>query len=148
MAGIKLFSKDAVLAAVVGLVAGVPPYIALFWPSGDKTPQVVTYKVEYRNAGSTQQDNVQISVAIPSGSEYIMGSAFISNSVTQGQWQHTNDGITSLGLNIGSYTPGGNAYLKFQVRPRGKVTFTCSSNGDVGGVTVSGDKKVTVWVTC
>jgi hypothetical protein len=111
-------------------------------------PQVVTYKLEYQNGSSKQQGNVLIIVSIPSGSEYVMGSTYIASSETQANWQHTNDGITGHGLNIGSYAPGGNAYLKFQVRPRGKVTFTCSSGGDIGGVTVSDENSVKLWVTC
>jgi hypothetical protein len=77
-----------------------------------------------------------------------MGSTYISTSVTKSHWAHTDDGIVGRGLNIGSYAPGGNAYLKFTVRPRGKTTFTCSGDGSVGTVGASGAGAVTIWVTC
>ena len=32
------------------------------------------------------------------------------------QWIATNDGVTTTGLNIGSYAAGGNAYLKFTAK--------------------------------
>jgi uncharacterized repeat protein (TIGR01451 family)/LPXTG-motif cell wall-anchored protein len=79
----------------------------------------VQYKIFYQNTGTTQQNNVMIKDALPAGVSYVAGSTYISNTTTNNQWKATNDGITTTGLNIGSYAGnGGGAYLKFT----GKVT--------------------------
>ncbi len=79
---------------------------------GDK----VQYKIFYKNSGTTQQNNVSIKDTLPAGMTYVAGSAYISNSTTNNQWKATNDGITTTGLNIGSYAADGGAYLKFTAK--------------------------------
>jgi hypothetical protein len=139
--------------AISGFVAGIFTISAalgvpLLSKWIDAAPSQLTYKLKYKNTGSTQQDNVLIAMQIPGGSEYVMGSTYIATSVTHGEWKLTNDGIAGRGLNVGSYNPGGTVYLKFKVRPRGKTTFTCSSNGDIGSITISGSGEFRAWVTC
>lgn len=71
--------------------------------------------VQYQNFTDEQQDNVSLRVALPEGFRYVVGSTFIANSTTGGQWTRTLDGLTSRGYNAGSYQPLGNVFLKFQV---------------------------------
>lgn len=76
----------------------------------------VQFKIQYKNTGTMQQDNVIVKDTLPAGLSYVAGTSYISNSTTNSQWKATNDGITTTGLNIGSYAPGGNAYLKFTAK--------------------------------
>ena len=141
-------SSEFKVALVTGLIiASVSAGVSLL-TAPDDPPEVVTYKVKYKNDTEAQRDNVVVSVAIPQGAEYVMGSTYLSTSKTNNRWTATNEGITARGLNIGSYAPGGAAYLKFQVRPRGKTTFTCASHGDTASVTVSAGTQLQIWVTC
>lgn len=77
----------------------------------------IEYKIQYKNTGTTQQDNVFIIDELPEGVEYVAGSTYIANQRTGGQWVRINeDTITERGINIGSYAPGANAYVKFTGR--------------------------------
>jgi hypothetical protein len=83
-----------------------------------KSGEVVQVRVMYQNQGSTQQDNVGLIVAIPDGFRYIKGSSEIWNSTTANKASDDRkvvDGIASTGLNIGSYQPQGNAWIRFDV---------------------------------
>ena len=93
---------------------------------GDK----VQYKIQYKNTGTTQQNDVVISDKLPAGVSYVPGSTMISNATTNSQWSAvTNDGVTARGINIGSYAPGGNAYVKFTAKVADNTQLpTCGAN--------------------
>ncbi len=77
----------------------------------------VEYKIQYKNTGSTQQNDVVIKDTLPAGVEYVAGSTQLSNSTTNSQWKPvSDDGVTARGINIGSYAPNGNAYVKFKAK--------------------------------
>ena len=77
----------------------------------------VEYKIQYKNTGSIQQDNVVIKDKLPAGVSYVNGSTQMSNSKTNGQWSPVaSDNVTTSGINIGSYAPNGNAYVKFKAK--------------------------------
>lgn len=73
----------------------------------------VQYKIQYKNTGTTRQDGVVIKDTLPAGMKYVAGSTLISTSKSGGQYVAAPDGVTAGGLEIGSYAPGGNAYIKF-----------------------------------
>ncbi|MEV7221941.1 hypothetical protein AB0N98_18920 [Streptomyces sp. NPDC093681] len=73
----------------------------------------VTFKMHYRNTGTTQQDNVVLRSELPASFRYVSGSAHVSTPLTDNKWEKAGDGITEDGLNLGSYAPDGGAYVKF-----------------------------------
>lgn len=94
-----------------------------------KNGGTVDYKIQYKNTGSTQQDNVVIKDTLPKGVSYIPGSTYLSNSKTNSQWQKVDDdGVTGKGINIGSYAPGGNAYVKFSAKVDKLGELECGPN--------------------
>lgn len=141
-------SSEFKVALVTGLVTAAVGAVVTFVAAPDDPPEVVTYKVKYVNRTDSQQDNVVVQAGIPGSSEYVMGSTYLSTSKTDNQWASVGDGITGRGLNIGSYAPDGGAYLKFKVRPTGRTTFTCSSNGEAGSISISASDELKIWVTC
>ncbi|MFE1755384.1 hypothetical protein [Streptomyces anandii] len=140
-------SSEFKVALVTGVIVAIVGHFGSHNPLTNP-PEIVTYKVRYKNNTNRQQDNVLISAEIPQGPEYVMGSTYIATTTTDSQWKLTDDGITARGLNIDSYAPEGAAYLKFRVRPRGKTTFTCSSNGEAGSVSVYAGSEIKIWTTC
>lgn len=78
----------------------------------------VDYKIQYKNTGTTQQNGVVIKDKLPAGVEYVKGSTQMATSATNGQWSPIadDDGIVDRGINIGSYAPNGNAYVKFKAK--------------------------------
>lgn len=81
----------------------------------------VTYKIRYQNTGTTQQNNVVLKEELPDGFRYVRGSTNVATGSTDGKWKKTDDGVTQDGINVGSYAPGGGAYVKFTaLLPDGK----------------------------
>lgn len=125
--------------------------------SGATTPNsTVIYKVAYTNTGSTQLDNVTLSDKLPAGVTYVSGSSLIANSKTAGQYQATSDGITTTGLNIGSYAAnGGNAFFKFSAKAPadsalacGVNTFTNTARATTSGGYMESTADITINKTC
>ena len=83
-----------------------------------KAEQTVDYRVEYKNTGSTQQDNVVIKDQLPAGVTYVPGSSRLVNTQTIKQdpkGKKLTDGITTAqGINIGSHAAGANSFVIFQ----------------------------------
>jgi hypothetical protein len=88
-------------------------YEAQFSP-GD----LVDIKLRYQNVGTTQQNSVVLRTTLPPKMSYLLGSTKISNSTTKGRWSplYEDDGIAGPGLNIGSYAPGGAAFMRLTAR--------------------------------
>ena len=77
----------------------------------------VEYKIQYKNTGTVQQDNVVIRDVLPEGVSYVAGSTKLASSASNGQYAAVSDNIVARGINIGSYAPnGGNAFVKFTAK--------------------------------
>ncbi|GAA4788322.1 hypothetical protein FRX94_11945 [Corynebacterium canis] len=87
------------------------------WRSGNfvSVGEEISFLVSYQNTGTVQQDNVVFKVALPFGFEYVPGSSRLANS-KHPTGSAAPDGITTSGINIGSYAPRGNANMKFNVK--------------------------------
>lgn len=85
-----------------------------------KLGDTVDFLVTYKNIGNVQQDNVVVRDLLPKGLTYVDGSSVLANSVSP-KGAKTDDGATSNGLNIGSYAPNGNAFLKFSAKVADKI---------------------------
>ena len=107
--------------------------------------EIVDYKIEYKNTGTIQQNNVVIKDVLPKGVSYIPGSTLIANSKTGSQWKPAeSDAITTGGINIGSYAPGGNAFVKFSAKINDLSALDCGDNKLVNTAyvnTENGSKK-------
>ncbi len=97
----------------------------------------VLYAVSYQNTGSTQQDNVSVRDILPAGVSYVANSTYIANSTTGGQFKQTVEGITTTGLNAGSYQPKGNVFYKFSAKLPSKDALKCGENSLVNTARVT-----------
>lgn len=85
----------------------------------------VTFKMRYLNTGTTQQNDVVLRSELPAAFRYVSGSTSSSASGTGSKWKRISDGVTGAGLNLGSYAPGGGAYLKFTAALPGAADLDC-----------------------
>lgn len=85
----------------------------------------VTLLVNYQNQSSDRQDNVHLRVELPTQMTYQAGSSTLGNAAHP-NGVRTDDGISAKGLNVGSYQPGGNAWVIFSVALAGEQEFPCS----------------------
>lgn len=113
--------------------------------------ETVDYKIEYKNTGTVQQDNVVIKDVLPKGVSYIPGSTHVATSSTGGKWKNiTDDGVVANGINIGSYAPGGNAFVAFSAKVTDLSVLECGDNklvNTVHAITENGSKHDTATVT-
>lgn len=91
-----------------------------------KPGETVDYLVEYKNTGSVQQDNVVLKDQLPAGMTYVAGSSVLGNALHPSGIK-TNDGITAGGINIGSYAPGGNAWVIFSATVPAESKLECGT---------------------
>lgn len=89
--------------------------------------ETVDYLIEYKNTGTTQQDNVVVKDKLPAGMEYINGSTkFGTKEKPEGQ--QASDNITKDGINIGSYAPGASTWVMFSAKAPAKDKLECGTN--------------------
>ena len=110
----------------------------------------VQYRVMYQNTGTTQQDGVVVSDKLPNKVSYINDTTYIAKGSTGGKYELTSNGITTNGLNIGSFAPKANAYLKFSAKIADEKDLVCGTNTLVNTARVNtsgGWKESTATVT-
>ncbi len=92
-----------------------------------KVGDEVEYQIKYKNLLADQVNNVMIRDVLPTNVEYVENSTYLFNSQYQSGVLLKDNTVTTTGLNIGSYTAKGNAYVRFT----GKVvdkTMACGDN--------------------
>lgn len=92
-----------------------------------KVGDEVEYQIEYKNLAAEQVNNVMIRDVLPTNMEYVNGSTVLYNSNHQSGLKLDQDTVTTSGINIGSYAPRGNAYVRFTAKVVNK-TLACGSN--------------------
>jgi hypothetical protein len=105
------------------------------------SPQVgvedrVDFKIQYQNTGTTRQNDVVIKYEMPEHLSFVRGTTMLSASSTKSAWTPVNDdGIIGRGINIGSYLPTGNAYVRLTAQVSDVEGLRCGSNQLSGRVT-------------
>lgn len=115
----------------------------------------VEYMIEYKNTGTTEQKNVLVKDVLPQGVSYIAGSTILKNANFP-SGKTVSDNLTNgTGINVGTYLPGGNVFLKFTAKVAGSDQLVCGVNTFHNVVTIetsNGSKEdsanVTVSKTC
>ena len=90
------------------------------WSQGIRVEQGarVEVLVTYENTGNIRQDDVLLKVALDRHVNFVPGSTYIANSrFPDGVREDVEAGrqIVMNGLNVGSYNPNGDAFVKFEV---------------------------------
>lgn len=104
--------------------------------------ETVDYLLNYKNTGDTYQENVHIKDTLPAGMTYVAGSSTLGNAANPSGIK-TNDGVTTTGLNVGTYQPGANAWIIFSAKAPAEKDLECGDNKlkNVVRTTASGHYK-------
>ncbi len=90
--------------------------------------ETVDYLINYKNTGDIKQDNVTLKDTLPAGVSYVDGTTILHNSTTPNGTK-SSDNITKVGINIGTYTPGANAWVTFSAKVAGNDNLAkCGPN--------------------
>ncbi|OIP86002.1 hypothetical protein COV88_02760 [Candidatus Saccharibacteria bacterium CG11_big_fil_rev_8_21_14_0_20_41_19] len=85
------------------------------------------YRIQYINSGTTDQNNVVIKDVLPANISYTAGSTTIKNA-SNPTGKTISDNLTLGGINIGNYTAGSNAFVKFNAKVAGVNALICGTN--------------------
>lgn len=116
-----------------------------------KPGDTVNFQVGYKNTGETTQNKVVVKDKLPNGVTYVNGTTTLKNanySVDNGKAIESN-AVISSGIDIGGYTPGSNAYVRFTVTLPQASALSCGENKLINTATVStenGEKSDTAEV--
>ena len=78
-----------------------------------KPGETLEYQIAYKNAGNVTHNNVLIRDNLPPKMQYVAGSTKLKNSAGV---KSVADGVTTTGIVVGNYLPGGAAYVLFEVK--------------------------------
>lgn len=91
---------------------------------GDK----VEYQLTYQNTSDSTQENVVIRDVLPANLQYVAGSTVLYNvNHPNGLTSDTDDLVADNGINIGAYTAGSNAFIRFTAEVV-DTDLACGSN--------------------
>lgn len=111
---------------------------------------VVDYIIRYKNTGTITQENVVVKDTLPAGVTYVAGSTVLANS-NNPTGKAINDEVVTNGINIGTYTAGSNAWVRFSAKVADNASLkTCGANTLKNTATVKtgfGNKSDTATVT-
>ncbi len=112
--------------------------------------ETVDYLLEYNNTGPAQQDNVTFRDTLPADQSYINGSAVYGNARTPSGTK-ASDNVTGVGVNVGSYAAGANAWFIFSAKVSDNTELDkCGPNTMTNSASVTtayGSKSDTAVVT-
>ncbi len=93
-----------------------------------KPGETVDYLLEYKNTGTATQNNVVIKDTLPAGMTYVAGSTLLGTA-SNPNGVKVSDNVTTSGINIGHYAPGGGAWVLFSAKlPANDKLPKCGDN--------------------
>ncbi len=111
------FSKDVRKAGASGWTDSLTANV------GDK----IEYRLSYKNAGTTTQNDVVLKDVLPAGVEYQKGSSKLYNA-NNSNGVGVSDAIAGGGANIGNYNAGSNAFYTFTAKITDAALTRCGEN--------------------
>lgn len=87
----------------------------------------VDYQIQYKNTGSTDQNNVVLKDTLPANVSYVPGSTYLKNTSNPNGKLVSDDLTNGTGINIGNYTPGSNAFVKFSAKVNSNKDLYCAT---------------------
>lgn len=101
----------------------------------------VEYQIEYKNLTSDTVENVMIRDILPKNMEYVADSTYLYNANYQSGVKVVENTVTTTGINIGSYTTKGNAYVRFTAKVVDN-SLACGNNQLVNWANVTVNSEV------
>ena len=116
--------------------------------------ETVDFALTYRNTGEVRHDDVTFRDSLPAGLTYVKDSAKWNNA-SQKNMNAGNELTTGVGVNVGSYAPGANAWVIFSAKVAPVEQLACGTNTltnkgkvNTGGYAVEDTATVTVDKEC
>jgi uncharacterized repeat protein (TIGR01451 family) len=90
--------------------------------------ETVDYRIEYKNTGEVQQNNVVVKDKLPANVSYVAGTTKLYNAQNPNGKVLTDEVTTDKGVNIGSHSKGANSFVVFKAKIAEAAKLTCGMN--------------------
>lgn len=92
-----------------------------------KAGDTVRYRIQVKNTGNTQLQNVHVFDVLPKGLTYVKGSTTVANATNPKGIAVSDNVVTDNGINIGTYGAGANAWIYFNATVDKSVSEECGN---------------------
>jgi uncharacterized repeat protein (TIGR01451 family)/LPXTG-motif cell wall-anchored protein len=114
----------------------------------------VDYLISYKNTSEGNEDDVMVNDTLPAGINYVPSTTQLTNAAHTSPLTLSDNLTNGNGINIGGYTAGSNAYVKFTAKVNdptlvcGTKTYTNKVRVDVNGGYKESTADVVVTKAC
>ena len=107
-----------------------------------KSGDTVQFQIHAKNTGSAGIQNLVIRDILPKGLNYIAGSTKLYNTSNPKGLKVSDNIIQNSGINIGSYQPNGDAYVRFDATVSAENSLPVCGDNTLTNIAQASDQKI------
>lgn len=107
-----------------------------------KSGDTVQFQIHAKNTGSAGIQNLVIRDILPKGLNYIAGSTKLYNTSNPKGLKVSDNVIQNSGINIGSYQPNGDAYVRFDATVSAENSLPVCGDNTLTNIAQASDQKI------
>ena len=107
-----------------------------------KSGDTVQFQIHAKNTGSAGIQNLVIRDILPKGLNYVAGSTKLYNTPNPKGLKVSDNVIQNSGINIGSYQPNGDAYVRFDATVSAENSLPVCGDNTLTNIAQASDQKI------
>ena len=107
-----------------------------------KSGDTVQFQIHAKNTGSAGIQNLVIRDILPKGLNYVAGSTKLYNTSNPKGLKVSDNVIQNSGINIGSYQPDGDAYVRFDATVSAENSLPVCGDNTLTNIAQASDQKI------
>ena len=107
-----------------------------------KSGDTVQFQIHAKNTGSAGIQNLVIRDILPKGLNYVAGSTKLYNTSNPKGLKVSDNVIQNSGINIGSYQPDGDAYVRFDATVSAENSLPVCGENTLTNIAQASDQKI------
>lgn len=107
-----------------------------------KSGDTVQFQIHAKNTGSAGIQNLVIRDILPKGLNYVVGSTKLYNTSNPKGLKVSDNVIQNSGINIGSYQPNGDAYVRFDATVSAENSLPVCGDNTLTNIAQASDQKI------
>ncbi len=107
-----------------------------------KSGDAVQFQIHAKNTGSAGIQNLVIRDILPKGLNYVAGSTKLYNTSNPKGLKVSDNVIQNSGINIGSYQPNGDAYVRFDATVSAENSLPVCGENTLTNIAQASDQKI------
>ena len=107
-----------------------------------KSGDTVQFQIHAKNTGSAGIQNLVIRDILPKGLNYVAGSTKLYNTSNPKGLKVSDNVIQNSGINIGSYQPNGDAYVRFDATVSAENSLPVCGDNTLTNIAQASDQKI------